>query len=61
LAVLWHWAQLVVLDGALAWMSATVGITEKSGFVWQVVQAAPVLIGMWLVGMALTVKSLRLA
>jgi hypothetical protein len=26
----WHWAQLVLVDGALAWMFSIVGITEKS-------------------------------
>jgi hypothetical protein len=45
LVVLWHCTQLVLLEGALAWISAMVGITEKSAFVWQFVQAAPDLKG----------------
>jgi hypothetical protein len=44
--VLWHCAQLVVVDGALAWISATVGITEKSGLVWHDVQVAVAEVGM---------------
>ncbi|MEI8158203.1 MAG: hypothetical protein WCH60_15165 [Burkholderiales bacterium] len=43
-------------------MSAIAGITEKSVVVWHdVVQLAPDLIGIWLVGITLTVKSLMLA
>ena len=34
-AVPWHCAQLVVVLCALAWMLASVGITEKSLLVWQ--------------------------
>jgi hypothetical protein len=36
----WHCAQLPVVLGALAWMLASVGITEKSVVVWQAVHCA---------------------
>ncbi len=36
----WHCAQLVVVLGALAWMLASVGMTAKSGVVWQAVHCA---------------------
>ena len=46
----WHWAQLLVVLGALAWMFASVGMTEKSLPVWQALQAAAAAYGMWLAG-----------
>jgi hypothetical protein len=55
-AVPWHCAQLVVVDGALAWISATVGITEKSVLVWHEVQVALAAYGMWLLGVAVALK-----
>lgn len=55
-AVPWHCAQLVVVEGALAWIAAIVGITEKSVLVWQAAQVALAAVGMWLAGLALTVK-----
>jgi hypothetical protein len=36
----WHCAQLLVVLGALAWMFASVGITEKSLLVWHAVHCA---------------------
>ena len=36
------------------------GIVVKTGSVWQAVQAAPDLIGIWFDGRTLTVKSLKL-
>ena len=36
----WHCAQLLVVLGALAWMLASVGVTEKSVDVWQALQVA---------------------
>ena len=45
-AVPWHCAQLVVVEGALACVKATVGITEKSGLVWHEVQVAVADVGM---------------
>src|SRR5512143_709833 len=43
---LWHWAQLPVVLGALAWMAGSVGITEESGLVWHEVHCAPAAYGM---------------
>lgn len=42
----WHCAQFVVVLGALAWMFASVGITEKSLDVWQAVHCAFAAVGM---------------
>jgi hypothetical protein len=55
-ALPWHCAQLVVVLGALAWMLASVGITEKSLLVWQALQVAVVEVGMWLAGLSCAVK-----
>jgi hypothetical protein len=41
-------------------MFAIVGITDRSGFVWHAVQAAPDLNGIWFAGVALAVKSFKL-
>ena len=54
----WHWAQLVVVLGALAWMLASVGSTEKSLEVWQAVHCAVAEVGMWLAGLAATPEKL---
>ena len=43
---LWHCAQLAVVDGALAWITASVGITEKSGFTWHASHAAVAEVGL---------------
>ena len=48
----WHCAQLVLVLGALAWMLATVGITQKSLDVWQDVHCVPLAYGMWLPGVS---------
>jgi len=55
-ALPWHWAQLLVVLGALAWMLASVGITEKSVEVWQSVHCAVAEVGMWLAGLSSAVK-----
>ena len=52
----WHCAQLVVVLGALAWMFASVGITEKSLDVWQASHAALTAVGMWFAGLSFAVK-----
>ena len=46
LVALWHCEQLALVDGALAWMSAMVGITAKSLLVWQLPQVALAEVGM---------------
>ena len=61
LVALWHCAQFALVDGALAWMSAIVGITEKSVLVWQFTHVALAEVGMWLAGLEGAVKSLKLA
>ena len=61
LVALWHCEQLALVEGAKAWMSAIVGITEKSVLVWQLVQVALAEVGMWLAGFDGAVKSLKLA
>ena len=53
----WHWAQLPVVLGALAWMSARLGMTAKSLLLWQALQAALVAVGMWLAGLSTAVKA----
>ena len=57
--VLWHCAQLVLVDGALAWIATMVGITEKSVLVWHAVHDAVADTGMWLLGMPLALKSTK--
>jgi hypothetical protein len=47
----WHCAQFAVVLGALAWMLASVGITEKSVVVWHAVHCAVLKVGMWLAGL----------
>jgi hypothetical protein len=42
----WHCSQLLLVLGALAWMLASVGITEKSLEVWHAEQGAPAAVGM---------------
>jgi hypothetical protein len=42
----WHCAQLALVLGALAWMWASVGSTEKSVEVWQEEHCAVVANGM---------------
>jgi hypothetical protein len=42
----WHCAQLLLVLGALAWMLASVGITEKSPVVWHAEHDAPAAMGM---------------
>ena len=42
----WHCAQLAVVLGALAWMLASVGSTEKSLEVWQALHCAVAEVGM---------------
>jgi hypothetical protein len=49
-ALPWHWAQFVVVLGALAWMFASVGITEKSLDVWEAEHCAAAAGGMWVEG-----------
>jgi hypothetical protein len=56
----WHCAQLAVVLGALAWMLASVGITEKSVEVWQAVHCAVAEVGMWLAGVSSALKKLVL-
>ena len=51
LVALWHCTQLMLVDCALAWMSAIAGITEKSALVWQFAQVALAEVGMWLAGL----------
>jgi hypothetical protein len=55
-ALPWHCAQLAVVLGALAWMLASVGITEKSVDVWHALQVAVAEVGMWLDGLSCAVK-----
>ena len=57
---LWHCAQFVLVEGALAWISAIDGITAKSVLVWQDVHVAEVETGIWLAGIPLALKSLKL-
>jgi hypothetical protein len=47
----WQSAQPLDVLGAFAWMAARLGCTEKLGFVWQALQDALMLYGMWLVGL----------
>jgi len=54
----WHCAQLLVVLGALAWMLASVGITEKSLDVWHAVHCAVADVGMWFAGLSCAVKKL---
>ena len=54
----WHCAQLVVVLGALAWILASVGMTEKSLLVWQALHCAVVDVGMWLAGLSCALKKL---
>ena len=54
---LWHCAQFVLVEGALAWINAIDGITVKSGLVWQAEHAADVEVGMWLAGLDGSLKS----
>ena len=42
----WHCAQFVVVLGALAWISARLGITEKSFDLWHEVQSEVTAVGM---------------
>jgi hypothetical protein len=56
---LWHCAQLLLVDCALAWIADIAGITEKSGLVWQFAQLAEAENGMWFVGMEGAVKSVN--
>ena len=42
----WHCAQLELVLGALAWMLASVGNTEKSALVWQAEHCAVADVGM---------------
>jgi len=55
-ALPWHCAQLALVLGALAWMLASVGITEKSADVWQAAHSAVLEVGMWLAGLSWPVK-----
>ena len=53
LDTLWHCAQFALLEGALAWIAATVGMMEKSArLVWHPVQLALADVGMWFAGLA---------
>jgi len=52
----WHCTQLPVVLGALAWMLASVGSTEKSVDVWHAVHTAPAAVGMWFDGLSWAVK-----
>jgi hypothetical protein len=48
----WHCAQLVLVEGALAWISARVGIAEKSVvLVWHDTQVDAAAVGIWLDGL----------
>ena len=47
---------MAVVLGALAWMLASVGITEKSVDVWHAVHCAVDAVGMWLAGLSWAVK-----
>jgi hypothetical protein len=55
-ALPWHCAQLVVVLCALAWMFASVGITEKSALVWQAVHCTVAAYGMWFAGLSCALK-----
>ena len=50
-----------MVDGAFAWIAAMLGITAKSTLVWHALHAALAEVGMWLAGLALVVKSVKLA
>ena len=56
----WHSAQPVLVLGALAWMLASVGSTEKSPVVWHAVHCAVAEVGMWLAGLSSGLKKLVL-
>ena len=49
---------MVLVLGALAWMFASVGITEKSVDVWHAVHCAVAAVGMWFAGLSWPVKKL---
>ena len=51
-ALLWHCAQLELVEGALAWIAVTDGITLKSGLVWHAVHVALAEVGMWFDGLS---------
>jgi hypothetical protein len=54
---LWHCAQFVLVEGALAWIAAIVGITAKFVLVWHEVHVEDVATGMWLLGMPVALNS----
>jgi len=56
-AVPWHCAQLPLVLGALAWILANVGITEKSVDVWQLLHCAVADVGMWFAGLSVAVNA----
>ena len=49
--LLWHCAQLELVEGALAWIAVSDGITLKSVLVWQAVQVPLAAVGMWFDGL----------
>ncbi len=56
-ALPWHCVQLVVVLGAFAWMSASDGITEKSGLLWQLEHCELAAVGMWFAGFVSPAKN----
>ena len=57
---LWHCAQLVLVEGALAWIAASSGTTEKSLLTWHELHCAAAAIGIWFAGLASAMKSTKL-
>ena len=56
----WHCAQLPLVLGALAWMLASVGMTEKSLDVWHAVHCTFGAVGMWFAGLSIALKNVVL-
>jgi hypothetical protein len=56
----WHCAQLLVCDGAFAWMAVMEGIVAKFEVVWHAGHPAAAEVGIWLAGLDGSVKSLKL-
>ena len=49
-ALPWHWAQLLLVLGAYAWMFVSVGRVAMLLVVWQLAQVEVANTGMWFAG-----------
>jgi hypothetical protein len=56
-ALPWHWAQLLLVLGAYAWMFVSVGSVAKLLVVWQLAQVEDADTGIWFDGIALAPTS----